>query len=324
MNLSNIPKEIDKATSGFNFLKVWRYPAALAKGVKKAKESSERWPHKRISVFWDSFKSAMAGVEDEANAVTGETEAAAVKSYEEMLGDVKSEIDVDDKLEGEDKEFFDETLATAVRSFKEGSAEIKGLALSGVKKIKDSEKKDEEADLDDEEKTAVASVASLTLKNLKAQYPKAADFTKALKRLQKLSDKTKFPALAILQSSLLGVFKIRNKNDGKKFVTSMGISDSIGDYIGVGDASDAGELLSGIAKDPIENKDGIVKFFKAHIFKATSDSKVALVIEKLNKLIVSKARTMSTDQFVEFVNYIDPADYDHMAEIFAGKRGAKA
>lgn len=322
-----LEKIYEKAGSYLDYLKPWKTIPAFVKAFKKAKETKDEGFWKKLDIFWESFKQEIKGIEEEKKATTKEIEAEVAKGFDETLVDAKAETALDESVQSEDRQLYDEVLATSVSSFEEMTPENQGYALEGLKNVKKAANGESSETLSYEEASSLAAVGVLTLKKLKKQYPDERKFKEMLDKLSKISDKTKFPIQKLFSSNVLAIFKIKDQDEGLKFLNAIGITPSLGDFADSGNASEAGALLAGLSKNPVENKEGIVKFFKKHLFPNTEEENLRTAVTVINKMIIGGAeggsKEMDTEQLAKLAFLIHESDYDHLVTVLTGKRGNK-
>jgi hypothetical protein len=318
--LTDKAKESLKDSGKFtDYLKPWKTIPALGEAYKKATENKDASFLQKLDIFWQSFKESVTGVQKEKEEVSKEADEAVSKTLDETMKDATDEVALDDSVQGEDLNFFKEGVATFVRSLKELDLSIQPHAFSALKKVKKATEGKSEK-LNYNEASALVSVAAMTLVEFKKQYPNKTDFKNAFERFSKLSENSKFPIKKILSGSVLGIFKITDEKEGLKFLEALGITPSLGDLAGRGDASDAAELLSGISKQPIVNRDGIISLLNKRLLKKTSKSNVGKIIDLVNKMIVEKSNTISADNLADLVFYIDEEDLMGLKATLTGQR----
>ncbi len=319
----HLEKIYEKAGSYLDYLKPWKTIPAFINAFKKAKESNDEGFFKKIDIFWKSFNQEVKGVEKEKGKTTADTEAEVSKGLEDTLKDAKAEVALDETVQGEDRKFYDEILATSVSSFEETSAENQGYALEGLKKTKEDSE-----DLSYEERSSLSGVGVITLKKLKIQYPDEEKFKEMLDKLSRISDKSKFPVQKLLNSNVLAIFKIKDKTEGLKFLAAIGITPSLGDVAEKGDASEAGDLLACVAKSPLERKEELVAFFKKYLFPSTEETKLEEVVKILNKMLVPASeggsKQMDTEQLAKLAFcFENNNEFDRLIAVLTGQKGNK-
>ncbi|MDA1061057.1 MAG: hypothetical protein O3B47_04670, partial [bacterium] len=209
-----------------------------------------------------------------------------------------------------------------------------GKASSGLKKVDEAAKEGKTEQLDIEETMAVAATGLMTLTKLRKKYPKKADFQKALERIAKLSKKSKYPIQKLFGEDVLKIFKIKDTDEGLKFLGRFGIKASMGDAaaklagaFGVetegGEASHAKEMLTSLSHSPMKNTDEVVTFMRKYFFPNTGKGNVLKTVKTINTLIVKKKTKIDPKTLTDLVFNIDNDDYKHLIAALVGKPSTK-
>ncbi len=298
-----------------------RVKNSLSNAYESAKESRDAGYAKKVGIFLYSFSKSMLGIGKSKLETTNKTSKSVREGIDDVIARYKKAFGLDGKLEGKDKKFVDINTALAARGFGRVSGKSQGHAREGLDLQRKAVEKDKDPlePLSFEQSVALGSVTLLTLKELKKKYPTQEKFKTAIRRISKLSGKAKYTLEKMLKFSVLGIFKVKSKEDRIRFLRKVKVRRSMGDIIGRGDMNDASDLLEGLSKKPLENKDQIVTFFRKRLFKKTKTGKIRKIVTLIHDKMTSGAKKMTLDDLTDLVFWINSADFDGIAKLFTGK-----
>ena len=284
---------------------------ALAKAVKKARESQDAGFFEKLGIFWETFSNSMRGIEKKKKEVTKGAQAMVRGSITETTKRVRSAIKLKKKPKDKDKQEFDKILAVSVRGFGQLDNTTQGHAQKAIKKLGNTLQGRKE-NLDYNQVACLGASTVAVLLELKRQYPNKKKFKKALDHYLKISEGSNFPLKKLMKFSALKIFKLKSLGDKFRLVKALGLLSPSGV---------AGLVkLKGLAKSPIKDEAKIVKFFKKNVFKNTSPSNVKRIVKRINKIYLRGGNTMSTEDITELVFLIHDKDLKRLTKVLSGGR----
>jgi len=287
--------------------------------LKKAKESKDVGFFKKIFIFAKTFLTESGEVKKEKEAVKGEASKTVEQGVDATMADARKLINLENVKDEKDRQFYDEVLAMGVTSYEGMDQAHQVSASTALTKIDQVAEGKKPENFTFEESASLIAVGIKTLKQLKTKYPKKADFKAALDRIVKISDSSSYPFKKLLNSDTLKLFSVSSDEEGLKFLNAFGIQASAGDLFGSGDATKVKDLMTGLGKSPIQNKEGIVDFMKKHVFPTTDKRDITHVVGILNEMITGDGDKLSSDKLTDLTFYLHDNDYDHLITALVGK-----
>ncbi|MEK7673261.1 MAG: hypothetical protein AAB373_05245 [Patescibacteria group bacterium] len=313
-------KDGDKKAGKFNLFKAF---SGAREELKKNEKKGvfERWGL-AISRFWHDLR----GIEDAKKDVTDKTAATGGEVINASLDDFRNAFALTEDTKDEDKKSFDVVLASTKASLEDLDPAHQGYAKSAMDKFNKIRAGEEVDGTSVDEMTSFTAVGLGTLKRLKETYPDKDTFKTELTRLYSISEKSKFPLEEVFGEKLLGLFKIKDDDEGLKLLGMFGISGSAGDIIPLaeGDAEEAQRNLRALGEDDFDGdkKDSTVAFLGEHIFPATyakNKSNVEDLATKINLLATGKIKKVEAGMLADMIFLIEAADMDKLIKVFSGK-----
>lgn len=301
----------EKITSVLEKLNPLKILSSFKESMNKAKEAKDKSFFEKMGIFVSSFIDEMNKVKEEKKEVSEETKKEVAQGADETLKEAKTAMGVEKEPEGKDKENFDFILATSVKNLKSLEADDEANGQTALDKLNGA-LEGKVSPLNNGEIFSLAAVGMGTLVDLKKKFPTEAKLKEALDLFASTTEKSKSPLSKLFSFDVLKIFKPATFDEKAALAGKFDIDprqhpvDSM--------------TLLGIKSDPLEDKDEIVKILKEKFFPNSSSGNVGKTVEIINKMLVTKAKSLSTQNMAEFAFLIDDRDFAHLIDLLVGKR----
>ena len=249
----------------------------------------------KLNIWIDSFREEMAGVKEEKEGVKKKTEKETAEKTDAKVEEVKAVAKLDEAVEGEEKNVFDETMALVQSSAQQNLNAEQGKAFNAaLEKVADPEK----GSVSGDEFLSTTGVAFVSLHGIKQIHGSKPELVKYFTSLQAATDKSALSRL--FTPELKQVFSL-GLGDVRPVLGALGM-----------DPSDALKL-KGIAERPIADENEVVEVLRE---KKIASKNTRPVMRAINALIVDGATPAN---LAELVYEMDERDMLNIAGAFLGK-----